>query len=565
MTIEFYTGVNISAEYVKTLGYDTYGRLNSVSDGTDTFTYAYLANSNLVSGVTRPNNLTTDYSYEANRNLMTVVENKYNATTISAYTYRYDNVGKRNDVVNTGTAFAASNLINWTYNDRSELLTAKKYNSTTPDSPTNAVTAYDYALAFDNIGNRSSYNTSTGGTATTYTLNNLNQYTAAANPTLSLTYDTDGNMLTAGSANGTWNGENRLIEIYDDTTGKKVEFVYDYMGRRVEKKVYTGTSGTSWTLSTHELFVYDGYKCIEVLDGANSNAILQKFLWGGDGLLSVYDTAATATYYYFADANKNIGQLMDSSGNTVAKYEYSPFGVQTLSTGAYAATNPFRFSSEYYDSETELVYYNYRYYSPALGKWLSRDPIGERGGSNLYAMVNNNPVDYWDKLGLKKKCDCLTDDEINNLLFLDGYSNRPAFGADDFLDKQPEWFAEDVRNPLADIFLNAALNVAKNVLKDMIKDMIYNPPPSRKLMVSPHTWIRVPVWEKNNNSYKFTGTYKDLHFAPNGENDYMIEDPKNALYYGIPIYMFSTPEEDMKLIKKWRNPDSERGQPLKKK
>jgi RHS repeat-associated protein len=306
-------------------------------------------------------------------------------------------------VVNTGTAFAASNLINWTYNDRSELLTAKKYNSTNPDSPTSAVTAYDYALAFDNIGNRSSYNTSTGGTATTYTLNNLNQYTAAANPTLSLTYDTDGNMLTAGSANGTWNGENRLIEIYDDTTGKKLEFTYDYMGRRVEKKVYTGTSGTSWTLSTHEKFVYDGYKCIEVLDGANSNAILQKFLWSSidfDMPLSVYDTAATATYYYFADANKNIGQLMDSSGNTVAKYEYSPFGVQTSSTGAYAATNPFGFSSEYYDSETGLVYYNYRYYSPVLGRWLSRDPIGEKGGFNLYGMVSNNPVDNWDRYGM---------------------------------------------------------------------------------------------------------------------------------------------------------------------
>jgi RHS repeat-associated protein len=397
-----YTGVNISAEYVKTLGYDAYGRQNTVSDGTDTFTYAYLASSDLVSGVTRPNNLTTDYSYEANRNLMTVVENKYNATTISAYTYRYDNVGKRNDVVNTGTAFAASNLINWTYNDRSELLTAKKYNSTNPDSPTNAVTAYDYALAFDNIGNRSSYNTSTGGTATTYTLNNLNQYTAAANPTLSLTYDTDGNMLTAGSANGTWNGENRLIEIYDDTTGKKLEFVYDYMGRRVEKKSYTGSSTTSWTLSTHEKFVYDGYKCIEVLDGANSNAILQKFLWSNvdfDMPLSVYDTAATATYYYFADANKNIGQLMDSSGNIVAKYKYSPFGVQTSSTGAYAATNPFCFSSEYYDSITGLVYYNYRYYSPTLGRWLSRDPIEEEGGWNLYGMVNNNPIDYWDELG----------------------------------------------------------------------------------------------------------------------------------------------------------------------
>jgi len=56
----------------------------------------------------------------------------------------------------------------------------------------------------------------------------------------------------------------------------------------------------------------------------------------------------------------------------------------------------FRFSSEYHDSETGLVYYNYRYYSPELGRWLSRDPIGENGGYNLYAMVGNDPVNYWD-------------------------------------------------------------------------------------------------------------------------------------------------------------------------
>jgi RHS repeat-associated protein len=94
---------------------------------------------------------------------------------------------------------------------------------------------------------------------------------------------------------------------------------------------------------------------------------------------------------------------MDSSGNIVAKYEYSPFGVQTLASGTYATTNQFRFSSEYYDFETGLAYYNYRYYSPKLGRWLSRDPIAEKGGWNLYGMVSNNPVDYWDELGNKKK------------------------------------------------------------------------------------------------------------------------------------------------------------------
>ena len=51
--------------------------------------------------------------------------------------------------------------------------------------------------------------------------------------------------------------------------------------------------------------------------------------------------------------------------------------------------NPFRFSSEHYDSELDLVYYNYRHYSPSLGRFLSRDPIEEQGGLNLYAFVGN--------------------------------------------------------------------------------------------------------------------------------------------------------------------------------
>ncbi|MDD4406301.1 MAG: RHS repeat-associated core domain-containing protein [Parabacteroides sp.] len=59
--------------------------------------------------------------------------------------------------------------------------------------------------------------------------------------------------------------------------------------------------------------------------------------------------------------------------------------------------------TKYTDNETDLVYYGYRYYSPTLGRWLSRDPIEEKGGLNLYAFVNNDPVNKWDKLGLWKE------------------------------------------------------------------------------------------------------------------------------------------------------------------
>jgi RHS repeat-associated protein len=63
----------------------------------------------------------------------------------------------------------------------------------------------------------------------------------------------------------------------------------------------------------------------------------------------------------------------------------------------------FRFSSEYFDSETSLVYYNFRYYSPELGRWMSREKLGEGASWNLYMHTKNSPTLYWDYLGLDPK------------------------------------------------------------------------------------------------------------------------------------------------------------------
>ena len=171
------------------------------------------------------------------------------------------------------------------------------------------------------------------------------------------------------------------------------------MGRRIFKKVYSGE-----TLEKHLRFVYDGYKLIEEKDALNSNALVRRYVWQPESLdrdvpLTVYDASTEKTYYYHTDANKNVTELSDENGEVVAHYEYSPFGSLTKTTAAYAASNPFRFSSEYFDEETGLVYYNYRYYNPELGRWISRDPIEEQGGYNLYGMIGNNPLLGWDDLG----------------------------------------------------------------------------------------------------------------------------------------------------------------------
>ncbi|UDQ98359.1 RHS repeat-associated core domain-containing protein [Lentisphaerota bacterium WC36G] len=87
-----------------------------------------------------------------------------------------------------------------------------------------------------------------------------------------------------------------------------------------------------------------------------------------------------------------------NSGSIANRYDYSPFG--QLSKNNETVANPFKFSSEYAEKETGLIYYNYRYYNPVNGKWLKRDPIGERGGMNVYGFVNNNPIYEQDYLGL---------------------------------------------------------------------------------------------------------------------------------------------------------------------
>lgn len=104
--------------------------------------------------------------------------------------------------------------------------------------------------------------------------------------------------------------------------------------------------------------------------------------------------------YYMHDALKNTIALFGIQAGRRALYEFGPYGAIIKMEGNAAEENPFRFSSEYYDDELGLVYYNYRYYNPQQGTWLSREPVGEQGGNNLYGMVNNRISSRVDYLGL---------------------------------------------------------------------------------------------------------------------------------------------------------------------
>ncbi|MCD4830525.1 MAG: hypothetical protein K8R02_01805 [Anaerohalosphaeraceae bacterium] len=111
-------------------------------------------------------------------------------------------------------------------------------------------------------------------------------------------------------------------------------------------------------------------------------------------------------YYYHSDGLGSIIAMSDSDGSLAESYEYDVFGSLKIYNALGSATttssmaNPYFFTARRYDPETGLYYYRARMYSPALGRFLQPDPIGYKGGLNLYGYVGNNPIMFTDPRGL---------------------------------------------------------------------------------------------------------------------------------------------------------------------
>jgi YD repeat-containing protein len=197
-------------------------------------------------------------------------------------------------------------------------------------------------------------------------------------------YDDDGNLTSDGRWDYTWDAENRLIRLVAKNTSpevgpqQRIEFEYDWRGRRIGKKVWNNVAGTG-SPDLDQRFVYDGWNLTAILN--SSFSILNSFMWGSDlsgslqgaggvgGLVKVYDGATAKHCYPGYDGNGNVTVLVDGdNGQVVANYEYGPFGELLRSTGIVAKNNPFRFSTKYQDGETDFLYYGYRYYNPSKGR-----------------------------------------------------------------------------------------------------------------------------------------------------------------------------------------------------
>jgi RHS repeat-associated protein len=348
--------------------------------------------------------MTATKAYEAHRDLLASIENKSGATTVSRYEYANDAAGRRAQAGWTGTAFAGQpDSIAYGYNLRNEVTAANATNRA----------QYLFGYGYDPIGNRQQSSAGDPPAATAYTANSLNQYTAISGRT-SPVCDNDGNMTLMPSLTGdwalSWDGENRLVRA--ESAATRLDFVYDHQSRRIGKTKFA-RDGEAWVLAEESRFIYDGWNMVEcgaLVGGAW--ACTQAYIWGLDlsgtpqgaggigGLLARHDVATNATQYYTFDGNGNVSELLDdATGAIAAHYEYDPFGNAFTATGPLAALNPYRFSTKYLDVETGLYYYGMRYLNTPMGRWGSRDPIGERGGPNLYAFVINQIFSLVDPTG----------------------------------------------------------------------------------------------------------------------------------------------------------------------
>jgi RHS repeat-associated protein len=387
----------ITIENQVTYGYDTAGRLASVTSPAGTFSYAYQTNSmGLLSSVTGPAHTVTN-TWESTRDVLASKQNQVGTSTVSAYGYSVNTLGQRTEVAKTGSAFASNRSITWGYDALGQVTKA--------DS---SITGFDRAYEYDGIGNRKKAADSLTLPATdNYTANALNQYTAVE--TINPAYDDDGNATAYPlpahlSANSTlaWDAENRLVSA--TVNGTTTTYLYDSGSRRIAQ-----TTGSSTTV-----YIYDAWNPVAEYTGTT---LARTYTWGLDlsgslqgaggvgGLLAV--SVGTTSHFPTYDGNGNVSEYLDSAGATVAHYEYDPFGRTTVASGTLASDFAHRFSTKPIDVSTGLYYYGYRHFDPVTGRWPSRDPIGEQGGMNLFAMIENDPVAYVDFLGYWKIYDAL--------------------------------------------------------------------------------------------------------------------------------------------------------------
>ncbi len=247
---------------------------------------------------------------------------------------------------------------------------------------------------YDPIGNRT--NSNQNGSST---FNQANQLLEDANFTYQ--YDNNGNLTrktpkTPGPFNVyEYDAENKLVRAV--INGTTVNYRYDGLGRRVEKEVISvGTSVTR--------YVNDNEDILLELDG--SNQVVARYTHGPGIDEPLIMEKNSQSFYYHADGLGSITELTNQSGAVAQRYMYSSFGkIESQLDPNFA--QPYTFTSREFDPETGLLHYRERYYDPAIGRFLSEDPLRGAATSpqslNRYPYVSNNPATFFDPWGLQQQ------------------------------------------------------------------------------------------------------------------------------------------------------------------
>jgi RHS repeat-associated protein len=145
---------------------------------------------------------------------------------------------------------------------------------------------------------------------------------------------------------------------------------------------------TAATANSTRKFVWHGQERLELRDG--TDAVTQRNFTQGQYV-------GTTAYFYTRDHLGSIREMFTGGGTVVARYDYDPYGRSTTVLGT--TPTDFNFTGLYRHSESNLDFATFRAYDSDLGRWLSRDPIAERGGLNLYEYSANNSVNLIDPIG----------------------------------------------------------------------------------------------------------------------------------------------------------------------
>lgn len=238
--------------------------------------------------------------------------------------------------------------------------------------------------------------------------------TSLKSNTAAYVYDLNGNIRTNGTRVFDYDDENEMIRVTSTNAWKK-EYVYDGKMRLRMRKEFSW-NGSGWTETNEIHYIWDNNVIVQTRD--QNNLPVLTFTRGNDlsgslqgaggigGLLAMSENSrmlvgdSSAHSYYHADGNGNVTMLINNYQNPVTKYAYDPFGNPLNESGSKAFLNPMWFSSQVYDSDTGFLHYKYRIYIPELDRWPNRDPLEEWGGLNLYEFCVNNPLYYFDPLGM---------------------------------------------------------------------------------------------------------------------------------------------------------------------